>query len=65
MCLSLQLQTALRRVGPYIIRRCEEKDLQRVVDINMLTLPEHYSDYFFESILRELPESFIVAEVND
>src|SRR6478672_10854195 len=31
----------------------------------MNTLPEHYSDYFFESILRELPESFVVAEVND
>jgi ribosomal-protein-alanine N-acetyltransferase len=31
----------------------------------MLTLPEHYSDYFFESILRELPESFIVAELCD
>ena len=65
MCLPLQLLTALRRVGPYVIRRCEEKDLQRVVSINMLTLPEHYSDYFFESILRELPESFIVAELND
>ena len=48
-----------------MIRRCEEKDLQTVVDINMLTLPEHYSDYFFESILRELPESFIVAELYD
>jgi ribosomal-protein-alanine N-acetyltransferase len=31
----------------------------------MLTLPEHYSDYFFESILRELPEAFIIAEIND
>jgi len=31
----------------------------------MNTLPEHYSDYFFESILRELPEAFVVAEVND
>jgi ribosomal-protein-alanine N-acetyltransferase len=30
----------------------------------MTTLPEHYSDYFFESILRELPEAFIVAELN-
>ena len=30
-----------------------------------MTLPEHYSDYFFESLLRELPEAFIVAEVND
>jgi ribosomal-protein-alanine N-acetyltransferase len=27
-------------------------------------LPEHYSDYFFESILKELPESFVVAELN-
>jgi ribosomal-protein-alanine N-acetyltransferase len=48
-----------------MIRRCEAKDLPTVVDINMLTLPEHYSDYFFESILRELPESFIVAELGD
>jgi [ribosomal protein S18]-alanine N-acetyltransferase len=59
------LQTALRKVGSYLIRCCEAKDLPTVVDINMLTLPEHYSDYFFESILRELPESFIVAELYD
>src|ERR687884_716774 len=45
-----------------MIRRCEERDLNSVVNINMATLPEHYSDYFFESILRELPEAFIVAE---
>jgi ribosomal-protein-alanine N-acetyltransferase len=59
------LQTALRRVGDYVIRHCEEKDLASVIDINMITLPEHYSDYFFESILRELPEAFIIAEIND
>jgi [ribosomal protein S18]-alanine N-acetyltransferase len=35
-----------------------------VVEINIASLPEHYSDYFFESILKELPESFIVAEAN-
>jgi [ribosomal protein S18]-alanine N-acetyltransferase len=62
---SDSLQTTLRRVGDYIIRRCEEKDLTSVISINMNTLPEHYSDYFFESILRELPEAFVVAEVND
>ena len=33
-----------------------------MVEINIASLPEHYSDYFFESILKELPESFIVAE---
>jgi ribosomal-protein-alanine N-acetyltransferase len=31
----------------------------------MAALPEHYSDYFFESILRELPEAFIVAEIDN
>jgi ribosomal-protein-alanine N-acetyltransferase len=31
----------------------------------MATLPEHYSDYFFQSLLRELPEAFIVAEFHD
>jgi [ribosomal protein S18]-alanine N-acetyltransferase len=59
------LQTGLRRVGDYIIRRCEDRDLSAVVNVNMVTLPEHYSDYFFESLLRELPEAFIVAEVDD
>jgi ribosomal-protein-alanine N-acetyltransferase len=58
------LQTALRKVGDYVIRRCEASDLQAVIDINMATLPEHYSDYFFESILRELPEAFVLAELN-
>ena len=65
MSYSDSLQTTLRRVGDYIIRRCEERDLTSVISINMNTLPEHYSDYFFESILRELPEAFVVAEVND
>lgn len=30
----------------------------------MKTLPEHYSDYFYESLLAELPEAFLVAEIN-
>lgn len=29
----------------------------------MKTLPEHYSDYFYESLLAELPEAFLVAEI--
>ncbi|MGI0094281.1 MAG: GNAT family N-acetyltransferase, partial [Nitrosotalea sp.] len=31
--------------------------------MNLKTLPEHYSDYFYESLLAELPEAFLVAEV--
>ena len=57
------MQTALRRIGTYVIRRCEREDLPSIIEINLLTLPEHYSDYFFESILKELPEAFIVAEL--
>lgn len=57
------MQTALRHVGDYIVRRSELEDLHAVVEINMSTLPEHYSDYFFESILKELPEAFIVTEL--
>jgi [ribosomal protein S18]-alanine N-acetyltransferase len=59
------LQSILRSVGSYVIRNCEEKDLPFVININMLTLPEHYSDYFFSSILAELPEAFIVAEIKN
>jgi ribosomal-protein-alanine N-acetyltransferase len=59
------LQSILRSVGGYVIRNCEEKDLPFVININMLTLPEHYSDYFFSSILAELPEAFIVAEIKN
>jgi [ribosomal protein S18]-alanine N-acetyltransferase len=64
LVLLAALQTALRKVGDYVIRRCDESDLASVIDINMAALPEHYSDYFFESILRELPEAFIVAEID-
>jgi ribosomal-protein-alanine N-acetyltransferase len=58
------LQTALRKIGDCVIRHCDHPDLPSVVEINIVSLPEHYSDYFFESILKELPESFIVAETN-
>lgn len=58
------MQTALRQVGDYVIRRCQSEDIQSVIGVNLTTLPEHYSDYFFESILKELPESFVVAELD-
>jgi len=61
---NLELQVALREIGDCIIRRCDPSDLIPVMEINMKTLPEHYSDYFYESLLAELPESFLVAEVN-
>ena len=59
------MQAELRKVGDYIFHRCEEKDIPSVIKINMSSLPEHYSDYFFQSILRELPEAFIVTEISN
>jgi len=57
------LQKAIvARVGDYEIRRCEGDDIKAVVGINMETLPEHYSDYFYYEILAEFPETFLVAE---
>lgn len=50
------------RIGDYQIRRAEREDVQAVIDINMETLPEHYSDYFYYEILDEFPETFLLAE---
>ncbi|MGI0046870.1 MAG: ribosomal protein S18-alanine N-acetyltransferase [Nitrosotalea sp.] len=57
------MQVALREIGNCIIRRCDLSDIIPVMEINLKTLPEHYSDYFYESLLAELPEAFLVAEV--
>ncbi len=56
------MQVINRQIGDYIIRRCELSDLIPVMEINLKTLPEHYSDYFYESLLAEMPEAFLVAE---
>ena len=58
------MQVILKQVGDCILRRCELGDLIPVMEINLRTLPEHYSDYFYESLLEELPEAFIVAEIS-
>jgi len=51
-------------MGDCILRRCELSDIIPVMEINLRTLPEHYSDYFYESLLEELPEAFVVAEIS-
>ena len=56
------LQSCLRKSGDYIFYRFGPEHLQSVIGINLNSLPEHYTEYFFESILKELPEAFIVAE---
>ena len=51
------------KVGDYQIRRCDREDIPSVIEINVATLPEHYSDYFYYEILSEFPETFLVAEL--
>ncbi len=57
------MQVILRQLDDCVIRRAELADLIPVMEINLKTLPEHYSDYFYESLLAELPEAFLVAEI--
>jgi len=51
-------------MGDCILRRCELSDIIPVIEIYLRTLPELYSDYFYESLLEELPEAFVVAEIS-
>ncbi len=46
----------------FTIRRFEPADLERVMEINNVCLPENYSSSFFMSIFQRFPESFVVAE---
>ena len=57
-------KSVLGRVGEYEIRQCGSEDVPSVIDINVRTLPEHYSDYFYHEILAEFPETFLVAELS-
>jgi ribosomal-protein-alanine N-acetyltransferase len=39
-------------------------DLQSVIRINRICLPENYADFFFIDLYERFPEAFIVAEEN-
>ncbi len=44
------------------LRKFESEDLQTVMQINRVCLPENYSDFFFIDLYRRFPETFIVVE---
>ena len=46
----------------YRIRGFRSDDLDRVMDINVETLPENYSTFFYRDLYRRFPETFLVAE---
>ena len=44
------------------MRKFTPDDLQSVMQINRLCLPENYTDFFFIDLHQRFPETFIVAE---
>ncbi len=48
----------------YKLRKFTPDDLQSVMHINRLCLPENYMDFFFMDLYKRFPETFVVAEEN-
>ncbi len=46
------------------LRKFVPDDLQSVMQINRVCLPENYTDMFFVDLHQRFPETFIVAEEN-
>jgi ribosomal-protein-alanine N-acetyltransferase len=46
------------------LRKFTVDDLQAVMKINRLCLPENYMDSFFIDLYRRFPETFVIAEEN-
>ncbi len=46
------------------LRRFVPDDLDIVMHINQVCLPENYASYFFTELYERFPETFIVAEEN-
>jgi len=46
------------------LRLFKPSDLNRVIHINRVCLPENYSSFFFIDLHHRFPETFIVAEEN-
>ena len=46
----------------FTLRKFTPDDLQNVMQINRVCLPENYTDFFFVDLHQRFPEAFIVAE---
>ncbi|AFL66331.1 ribosomal protein S18-alanine N-acetyltransferase [Desulfurococcus amylolyticus] len=46
----------------YRVRNAASDDITRVIEINMVSLPEHYPRRFFEELYEEYGKAFYVAE---
>ncbi len=46
----------------YKLRKFSMSDLNAVIEINRVCLPENYSQFFYVDLYRRFPETFLVAE---
>jgi len=46
----------------FTLRRFNSADLDKVMHINRMCLPENYSGFFFLDLYQRFPETFLVAE---
>jgi [ribosomal protein S18]-alanine N-acetyltransferase len=56
---------AKRMQQTFKLRKFQPNDLQGVIQINRVCLPENYTDFFFMDLHQRFPETFIVAEENN
>ena len=47
------------------VRKANDTDILKVMQINQETLPENYPEFFFRDLLNKYPEAFFVAESED
>ena len=59
----MELAESFKR-GSYIIRLARLTDIDQIIKINRLSLPENYPYYFFVEHLKEYNGAFYVAEVD-
>jgi [ribosomal protein S18]-alanine N-acetyltransferase len=55
-------ESATSKAGDFSVRQCRPDDVPSVINVNAVTLPEHYSDYFYYEILKDFPSTFLLAE---
>jgi [ribosomal protein S18]-alanine N-acetyltransferase len=58
------IKKASKMQQTFKLRKFVPNDLQNVMQINRVCLPENYTDFFFMDLHQRFPETFIVAEEN-
>ncbi len=60
--MEILLRQAKQVQQSFTLRKFKPDDLQAVMQINRVCLPENYTDFFFVDLHQRFPETFIVAE---